>query len=107
MQETVASADASQRGFSAGEMVQIRGGHVQSYATHEASGLREAIEQFCDGTLDRINSRRLGNRLGHFRNRVCNGMAFDFSKKEGVRCWFVTTSGVSGVSQVSTSPPSY
>ena len=100
--ESISSIDTAKRGFSAGEMIQIATGHVHSYSTDEAATLREAIEQFCDGSFDRINSRRLGNRLKHFRNRVCNGMAFDFTMKRGNRCWFIQSAGgVSGASGVS------
>jgi hypothetical protein len=95
MLEAVSGIDTAKRGLSAGEMIQIATGHVHSYSTQEAATLRESIEQFCDGTFDRINSRRLGNRLKHFRNRVCGGLAFDFTMNQGNRCWFVqnTTQG--------------
>ena len=107
MLEAIANIDTAKRGFSAGEMIQIATGHVHSYAADETATLREAIEQFCDGSFDRINSRRLGNRLKHFRNRVCNGMALDFATKAGNRCWFTKRVGGSGVSGDSDSPNLY
>ncbi|MEJ7591127.1 MAG: hypothetical protein WKF77_06225 [Planctomycetaceae bacterium] len=98
MLDAITSIDTAKRGFSAGEMIQIATGHVHSYSADEAATLRESIEQFCDGSFDRINSRRLGNRLKHFRNRVCNGMALDFDIRTGNRCWFTKSIGGSGPS---------
>ena len=106
MLEILITIDTAKRGFSAGEIIQIASGHVQSYSAEEAATLKESIEQFCDGSFDRINSRRLGNRLKHFRNRVYGGMALDFSTRNGNRYWFViSASGSRGTSGSATPDP--
>jgi hypothetical protein len=96
MLEAVNSIDSAKRGFIAAQLIQIAAGHDRSYSPFEASTLKEAIEQFCNGTFDRISSQKLGNRLKSFRNRVCGGMAFNFTKRNGNNCWFVQVVGGCG-----------
>lgn len=103
MLQVVKYIDRDKKGFLAGQLLRIADGFSgpdgQIHSHEDSKSLREAIEQFCDGTFERINSRRLGNRLKHFRNRVCDGLLFDFSMKDGNRRWFVkSVSGSSGSS---------
>jgi hypothetical protein len=97
----VAQVDQDQHGLRTSDMLKIANARDQSYAADDVEMLREGIEMFCEASIDRVNTRRLGVRLSHFRNRVVDKMAFDYTLKGGVNYWFVQSHGGSGVSGVS------
>ena len=97
----VAHVDQDQHGLRTSDMLKIANARDQSYAADDVEMLREGIEMFCEASIDRVNTRRLGVRLSHFRNRVVDQMAFDYTLKGGVNYWFVQSHGGSGVSGVS------
>jgi hypothetical protein len=103
----VAHVDQDSHGLRTSDLLKIATGKDQSYPPDDAEMLRDAVETFCDGTIDRLNARRLGVRLSHFRNRVIDQMAFDCTIKRGTNYWFVTQSGGCGGSGVSVSTNSY
>ena len=103
----VAHVDQDQHGLRTSDLLKIATGKDQSYGNGDADLLREGIEMFCEASIDRINTRRLGVRLSHFRNRVVDQMAFDCSIKGGSNYWFVQSHGGSGVSGVSHSANLY
>lgn len=103
----VAHVDQDQHGLRTSDMLKIATGKDQSYGNGDADLLREGIEMFCEASIDRVNTRRLGVRLSHFRNRVVDQMAFDCTIKGGSNYWFVQSHGGSGGSVVSVSANLY
>lgn len=103
----VAHVDQDQHGLRTSDMLKIATGKDQSYGNGDADLLREGIEMFCEASIDRVNTRRLGVRLSHFRNRVVDQMAFDCTIKGGSNYWFVQSHGGSGGSVVSVSSNLY
>ena len=97
----VIHVDQDAHGLRTSDMLKIATGKSKDYGTDDADILREGIEVFCESSIDRVNNRRLGVRLSHFRNRVVDQMAFDCTLKGGTNYWFVQSCGVSGVSGVS------
>ena len=82
-------------------------GENKAYSNTDADILKEGIEMFCESSIDRVNTRRLGSRLSHFRNRVVDQMAFDCTIKGGTNYWFVQSHGGCGGSGVSVSANLY
>ena len=103
----VAHVDQDQHGLRTSDMLKIATGKDQSFGSSDADMLREGIEMFCESSIDRVNTRRLGVRLSHFRNRVVDQMAFDCTIKGGTNYWFVQSHGGCGVSGVSHSANLY
>jgi hypothetical protein len=99
--------DPDGHGLRTSDMLKIATGKDQSYGSSDSDMLREGIEMFCESSIDRVNTRRLGVRLSHFKNRVCDQMAFDCSIKGGTNYWFVQSHGGCGVSGVSVSAVTY
>ena len=93
--------DQDAHGLRTSDMLKIATGKSKDYGTDDADVLREGIEVFCESNIDRVNNRRLGVRLSHFRNRVVDQMAFDCTLKGGTNYWFVQSLGGSGGSGVS------
>jgi len=107
----VAHVDQDQHGLRTSDMLKIalgkESGENKAYSVSDAEMLREGIEMFCEASIDRVNTRRLGVRLSHFRNRVVDQMAFDCTIKGGSNYWFVQSHGGCGVSVVSVSANLY
>jgi len=97
----VIHVDQDAHGLRTADMLKIATGKSKDYGTDDADILREGIEVFCGSSIDRVNNRRLGVRLSHFRNRVVDQMSFDCTLKGGTNYWFVQSCGGSGVSGVS------
>ena len=107
----VAHVDPAGKGLRTSDMLKIalgkESGENKAYSMSDADMLREGIEMFCETSIDRVNTRRLGVRLSHFRNRVVDQMAFDCTISSGSNYWFVQSHGGSGVSGVSVSANLY
>ena len=93
----VAHVDQNSHALRTSDMLNIATGKRSGdYASDESDMMREGIETFCEANIDRVNTRRLGVRLSHFRNRVVDQMAFDCTVKGGTNYWFVQSRGGSG-----------
>ena len=103
----VAQVDQDHHGLRTSDMLKIATGKDQSYGSGDSDLLREGIEMFCETSIERVNTRRLGVRLSHFRNRVVDQMAFDCTTKGGTNYWFVQSHGGCGGSVVSVSANLY
>ncbi len=103
--------DQDNHGLRTSDMLKIAigktAGDNKSYSLADSDLLCEGIEMFCEASIDRVNTRRLGVRLSHFRNRVVDQMAFDCTLKSGTNYWFVQPAGGCGVSSVSHSANLY
>ena len=92
----VAHVDQDQHGLRTSDMLKIANGKDQGYGSSDVEMLRDATEIFCETSFDRVNSRRLGVRLSHFKHRVTDGMSFTYDTKRGERYWVVQNSGDCG-----------
>lgn len=92
----VAHVDQDQHGLRTSDMIKIANARDQSYAADDVEMMREAIEMFCGRSIVKASAQHLGNQLSHFRNRVVDQMAFDFTVKRGSNYWFVQMSGGPG-----------
>jgi hypothetical protein len=88
-----AHVDQDQHGLRTSDLLKIANDRDQSYAADDVEMIREAIEMFCGRSIVKANAQHLGNQLSHFRNRVVDQMAFDFTVKRGSNYWFVQSSG--------------
>jgi hypothetical protein len=93
----VAHVDPESHGLRTSDLLKITTGKDLSYERDDAEVLRDAVEMFCDCTIERLSSQKLGTRLSHFRNRVVDQMAFDCTIRRGANFWFVVQSGGRGV----------
>ncbi|HEX6987149.1 MAG TPA: hypothetical protein VF170_17350, partial [Planctomycetaceae bacterium] len=85
----LASFDPEGEGVTANELVRRLEAEPDR---HE--GLRSALLDLCDAAAGRLPSpRRIGNQLGHLRNRVVGGRCLDYRTSSGARRWFVRAAG--------------
>ena len=99
--------DQDGHGLRTTDILKISTGKDQSYGSDDIERIREAVEVFCDApSIERANSRKLGNRLAHFKSRVVDGCCLNFRISQGSRLWFAVRSGGSVVSGDSVLPHS-
>jgi hypothetical protein len=101
---SVVQVDPESHGLKTSDVLKIANGKDQGYTVADHETLREAVEVFCDSTIDRVSSQMLGTRLSHFRNRVVDQMAFDCTLRRGANFWFIVQSGGRGGRGVPVSP---
>ena len=94
---SVAQVDPESHGLKTSDVLKIANGKDQAYERGDAEMMRDAVEVFCDSTIDKVSSQKLGTRLSHFRNRVVDQMAFDCTIRRGANFWFIVQSGGRGV----------
>lgn len=83
------AVDPEGHGLRSGDLLRIAQGKDQGFSHDDADTMREALESICDSPLERLNTRRIGSRLGHFRSRVCGGKSLEHRTKAGTLYWLV------------------
>jgi hypothetical protein len=84
--------DPEGHGLRTSDLLKIASGKDQSFSSCDVDLVREAIEVFSECGIERINNRKLGSRLGHFRSRVVDGLALDCKIRNGTTYWTVRSS---------------
>lgn len=89
MLDAIESLDRSGGGLKVAELLKIASGAAESFNQSDSDTASEAIEALCESFGKPVSPGRLGNRLGHYRNRIVGGRALDFRTIGGNRFWFV------------------
>ncbi|MCP4783280.1 MAG: hypothetical protein GY878_06995 [Fuerstiella sp.] len=88
MMEAVRNVDEDGLGLRTSDLLRICKGKDSSYGPNEVQMLADAVEMLCGRSIDKITAGSLGNKLGHFRNRVIDGVQLDCKKRKGTNYWF-------------------
>jgi hypothetical protein len=93
----IAALGNSPKGFRAAELVDIATGKTNGYDA-ERTTLADALCELCDcDSVESVNGRTVGSRLGNLRDRTASGMKLTRGTHNGHTYWRVSgSSGCSG-----------
>ncbi|MEO2020018.1 MAG: hypothetical protein ABGZ53_37275, partial [Fuerstiella sp.] len=89
MMEAMLNVDNDGLGLRVSDLLKICKGKDSSHGQTESQVLSDAVEMLCGRSIDKVASQSLGNKLGHFRDRIIDGMQLKRRPSKGTNYWYV------------------